>query len=74
MVVENQEMVMEKSWNIILSSLWEPWIIIRKIHARDSDNHLKCLQESSFWLLKPADSHVWHVHSIKKHSRRQNPS
>ena len=25
MVMENQEMVMEKSWKNTLSSLWEPW-------------------------------------------------
>ena len=25
MVMENQEMVMEKLWKNILSSLWEPW-------------------------------------------------
>ena len=25
MVMENQEMVMEKSWENVLSSMWEPW-------------------------------------------------
>ena len=25
MVMENQDMVMEKSWKNFLSSMWEPW-------------------------------------------------
>ena len=27
MVLENQEIVMEKSWKNILSILWEPWYV-----------------------------------------------